>query len=95
MAAVCALWKSKPFPLLPFCDRQLSGLHKYQGRASQSKLHDKRRGACTAASSETVPCLCQPVCPQVQIYDLAGFKLSYVMGDMFTLFKVGPCFCGL
>lgn len=25
---------------------------------------------------------------QVQIYDLAGFKLSYVMGDMFTLFKV-------
>lgn len=31
---------------------------------------------------------------QIQIYDLAGFKLSYVMGDMFSLFKVctsGKC----
>jgi hypothetical protein len=25
---------------------------------------------------------------QVQLYDMEGFKLSYVMGDMLTLFKV-------
>jgi hypothetical protein len=25
---------------------------------------------------------------QVQFYDMEGFKLSYVMGDMLTLFKV-------
>jgi hypothetical protein len=27
---------------------------------------------------------------QVQIYDFAGFKLSYVMGDFFKLYKVRP-----
>jgi hypothetical protein len=25
---------------------------------------------------------------QVQFYDMEGFKLSYIMGDMLTLFKV-------
>lgn len=41
---------------------------------------------CAVISSSSPCCL---VCwLQVQIYDLAGFKLSYVNGDMMQLFKV-------
>jgi hypothetical protein len=43
-------------------------------------------------------CWCQVAAPnplpagfQVQLYDMEGFKLSYVMGDMLTLFKVSSC----
>jgi hypothetical protein len=51
--------------------------------------------AATAAMMLLLQCCMQVSAPnplpagfQVQFYDMEGFKLSYVMGDMLTLFKV-------
>lgn len=38
-----------------------------------------------------IPAALYPTMLQVQIYDLSGFKLSYVMGDMMQLFKASCC----
>lgn len=40
-----------------------------------------------------VCCVRRVLNAQVQIYDLSGFKLSFVTGDMFALFKVCMTAC--